>query len=566
LRFGLVFVAARVQLCGTAKSQFLVRTAAFPSLALRAGVRGGACAVVRHREESVLGENGRISLACASGWCVAVILHPSSFILRTPFLMNVITTSLDRYSLTPTAKQALFLNTDELEVFYGGAAGGGKSVALLMGALKYIDNPGYAALILRKDIARMELAGGLIPRSHEWFRDTTARWISRRRQWIFENKQGRPPSTIIFGYLSGPLDKFRYASSEFQYIAFDELTDFTEEDYLFLFSRLRRNTSSPIPQRMRSASNPGGPGHAWVKQRFIPDSVPPAPSSLVSRPWSVVGNSLQQLTAASVGLSDDNEIFDKQGRFYIPSRVIDNEHLDAEEYRRSLMHLPVVERERLLNGDWTIQERALIQQKWLRYYVEVDGQLELLEPSGRLLQVLTPHMCRRFATVDPAGTSEERTREARGRSPSYTVMQVWEQPRRELASLLVLRHQVRERVGFNGLIDIVRRVHREWQPEQIWIEGEKLGRAVHDMLHKELPIECVSTRSQDKATRAGPLIVKFERGEVFLPKHNTTWRPDFESEALAWTGSDDQPSDQVDAAAYAAVIAGERHPRAIRVI
>src|SRR2546421_2006671 len=89
--------------------------------------------------------------------------------------------------LKPTPKQALFLAQRETrEVFFGGAAGGGKSVALLLGALEYVKVPGYAALILRKDMARMELAGGLIPRMHEWqrSRDTNARWIASRRQWI----------------------------------------------------------------------------------------------------------------------------------------------------------------------------------------------------------------------------------------------------------------------------------------------------------------------------------------------------------------------------------------------
>ena len=73
------------------------------------------------------------------------------------------------------------------------------------------------------------------------------------------------PATITFGYLARPLDKFRYASSEFQYIAFDELTDFEEEDYLFLFSRLRRTRCSQAKLRIRSASNPGGSGRLWVE-------------------------------------------------------------------------------------------------------------------------------------------------------------------------------------------------------------------------------------------------------------------------------------------------------------
>ena len=180
--------------------------------------------------------------------------------------------------LKPTPKQQLFLDQRETrEVFFGGAAGGGKSVALLMGALEYVEVPGYAALILRKDIARMELAGGLIPRMHEWQRqaDTNARWIASRRQWIFpiEGRSDKFPATITFGYLSNPRDKYRYASSEFQYIAFDELTDFQEEDYLFLFSRLRRREGVKAKLRMRSASNPGGPGHAWVKRRFIEGAV-----------------------------------------------------------------------------------------------------------------------------------------------------------------------------------------------------------------------------------------------------------------------------------------------------
>src|SRR5215207_6926674 len=71
--------------------------------------------------------------------------------------------------LKPTEKQRLFLKKDTKEVFFGGAAGGGKSVALLMGALKYVGISGYSALIIRKDLRRLELAGGLIPRSHEWF-------------------------------------------------------------------------------------------------------------------------------------------------------------------------------------------------------------------------------------------------------------------------------------------------------------------------------------------------------------------------------------------------------------
>jgi len=441
-------------------------------------------------------------------------------------------------NLHPTETQKKFLSLeDRREVFFGGAAGGGKSMALLMGALEYVTFPGYAALIIRKDFSRLELAGGLIPRSHDLLGrgKSSAQWIASRRQWIFPWGD-RVPGTIMFGYLNRSTDKFRYASSEFQYIAFDELTDFSEADYLFLFSRLRRNTSFPVPLRMRSASNPGGPGHAWVKERFIPEGpLPPG-------------------------------VLEKHGRLYIPSRIADNEHLDAAEYRESLLHLPPLERERLMNGDWSVQEEGLIHAGWLRYYLEGQGQLELLSSDKRAVAIVGDNACYRFATIDPAGTSEERTREARGWTPSWSVVQIWDQPPGGLAKYLILRDQARKRVGFNDLCTMIRELHAEWRPAKVWIEGEKLGWAVWDELRGEMPIECLKTDCQDKATRAAPLIIKLGRGEIFLPQHNTTWRPELERELLAWTGKEREAADQIDAAAYAAIVAGDAPHKPIRVL
>src|SRR5690606_35999075 len=170
----------------------------------------------------------------------------------------------------PWPKQRLFLALTCKEAFYGGAAAGGKSEALLMAALQYVHIPGYAALILRKDTQRLRLAGGLIPRSFEWFSNSAARWKAQDRRWTFPTSGA--PASISFGYLRESQDKYRYGSSEFQYIAFDELTEFPEDDYLFLFSRLRKRKEIDVPLRMRSASNPGNLGHDWVLRRFIPEA------------------------------------------------------------------------------------------------------------------------------------------------------------------------------------------------------------------------------------------------------------------------------------------------------
>jgi phage terminase large subunit-like protein len=455
----------------------------------------------------------------------------------------------------PTAKQRLFLQCQEVELFYGGAAGGGKSVALLMGALQYVHRPGYAALILRKDLPRLALAGGLIPRSHEWLQNTEARWNHTRRQWSFPVDDG-PPATLTFGYLSRPLDKFRYASSEFQYIAFDELTDFAEDDYLFLFSRLRRPRTLRVPLRMRAAGNPGGAGHLWVKRRFIPQALA---SGIGQQAHDAAGQSETE------GIALPNGLWRKAGRLFLPARIADNPALDEAEYRQTLAHLPPVERERLMHGDWQIQEDGLIQAAWLRYFVERGSQLELLGPDGRSLATVTEGSCYRFVTIDPAGTSAERTREAQGTQPSWTVVQVWDQPPREHARFLLLRDQLRERASFPRLCEMIRTVHTRFRPVRLWIEGERLGRAAVDALGSELPIDCLSPQGKDKVTRAATLLVKLERGEIFLPRHNSTWLSALEAEWLAWTGDARQPADQIDAAAYAAIVAQQRLGEPIRL-
>jgi phage terminase large subunit-like protein len=121
------------------------------------------------------------------------------------------------------------------------------------------------------------------------------------------------------------------------------------------------------------------------------------------------------------------------------------------------------------------------------------------------------------------------------------------------------------RVGFEGLCRIISNVASEWQPERIWIEDERLGRAACETLERHLPIGLIPTAGHDKVARAARLTLKLERGEIFLPRHDTTWRPAWEAELLAWTGDDRQPSDQIDAAAYAAIIAANNPVGPIRI-
>jgi hypothetical protein len=187
-----------------------------------------------------------------------------------------------------------------------------------MGALQYVDVPGYAALIVRRRLTDASLPGGLLARSHEWLAESGATWDESQKSWTFASG-----ATLTFGYLEQANDRYRYQSSEFQFIAFDELTQFSEEEYLYLFSRLRRCLGIEVPLRLRSASNPGGLGHDWVRQRFLVD-----------------GRSHQ--------------------RWFIPARLTDNPYLDQREYEESLRRLDATTRAQLLDGDWESHDEGLI--------------------------------------------------------------------------------------------------------------------------------------------------------------------------------------------------------------
>ena len=214
----------------------------------------------------------------------------------------------------PTPHQEAFLRLQCLEALYGGAAGGGKSDAQLMAALQYVDVPGYSAIIFRRTYQDLALADGLIPRSHEWLTGKDARYAADTHTWHFPSG-----ATVAFGYMDGPNDHYRYQGSAYQFIGWEELTQFEEYKYLFMFSRMRALEGSSVPLRVRSTSNPGGIGHRWVKRRFID-------------------------TATK-----------ETDAVYVPAKLSDNPHLRAD-YAVSLSYLDSVTRARYLNGDWSVIE------------------------------------------------------------------------------------------------------------------------------------------------------------------------------------------------------------------
>jgi len=241
-----------------------------------------------------------------------------------------------------------------LEMLYGGAAGGGKTDALLEAATQFCDIPGYKAILFRKTFTQLAQADGLIDRSHEWLAGR-AKWNEQKHRWTF------PSGALLeFGHLQYEKDRFNYQGSAFDFIGFDELTHFTETEYRYLFSRLRRHPDSRIPPRVRGASNPGGVGHRWVKRRFIERL--PDPEDPEDTPEKCAA------------------------RIFIPAKLRDNPGIDYQAYVEALNQLDPQERAQLLDGDWDARPPGpwVFDVKAIEAAVELGEDFDAMLGAGRM--------------------------------------------------------------------------------------------------------------------------------------------------------------------------------------
>lgn len=227
----------------------------------------------------------------------------------------------------PFFNQVKYLIYPSEELMYGGQAGGGKSDAMLMSALQYVTdlfmvedekgntrNP-YKALIIRRTLNDLELPNAILDRAKQWLLpfENTGELRYRDQKKKFEWSNG---ATLLFRYLYHDSHLDQYQGAELDFVGFDELTQFTEKQYTYLYSRLREPSDSNIPIRMRVASNPGGRGHEWVKKKFI----------------------------------DDDSDFP-----FIPSAYTDNKYINKEDYGNRLDKLDELTRQQLKYGNWDVR-------------------------------------------------------------------------------------------------------------------------------------------------------------------------------------------------------------------
>lgn len=444
----------------------------------------------------------------------------------------------------PKQQQFLDLGSHCEEVLFGGAAGGGKSDAILMAALQYVDVPGYSAIILRRDFPRLNLPGAIMDRAKSWLAGTAANWNKGEKTFYFPSG-----AKLQFGYIDNVQDRFRYNSSEFDFIGWDELTEIdlrSEDDetnpYLYMFSRLRRTKEKRIPQRVCGATNPGQVGHMFVKNYFIRD----AEMDEHGVYWK----------EAEIDVKGHRI---KTKRAFLPSLMKDNYALDEWEYTAKLARLPKVTRERLLAGNWDIQEGTLIDiSKFGRYETVETSNTTLLYPltNGLRSGHVDGRLPTRYAVIDTAGSSQQKEAESKGKAASYSVIQIYD----SFEEKLFLREVVRGRFEWLALVARTIEALRRWKVPRTYIENATVGVALAAELQKAglsceligptLPDMVPGLNAKYERAVAGKLFETVENGNFYVPAERSAWLDAFTGEIGSWTGRVNETADQIDTASY----------------
>ena len=235
--------------------------------------------------------------------------------------------------------QTEFLAAPERDVLYGGAAGGGKSYAMLVDPLRYAHKKEHRALILRRSMPELR---ELIDKSRELYPQAFPGCKFREVEKLWNFPSG---AKVEFGFLERDADVYRYQGQAYSWIGFDEITHLpTEFAWNYLASRLR-TTDSSIETYLRCTANPGGVGAHWVKKRYV---------NPVDHNTSFIGKD---------GLS----------RKFIPARLEDNPYLAEDgRYEQMLKALPPIQRRQLLEGNWDVAEGAA--------FVEFDPIAHVIAP------------------------------------------------------------------------------------------------------------------------------------------------------------------------------------------
>lgn len=227
-------------------------------------------------------------------------------------------------SYVPEPKQALYHKSKADELLFGGAAGPGKTTATVHEAFKLaMKYPEIQIYAFRRTYG--ELDKSLVFEARKWYTGV-GNYNKSDHLWRLPNGSG-----IWFCHCNTEADRYIYQGAEIQVLLIDELTHFSKQIYDYLKTRLRAAKRLEFKPRTRCTSNPGGIGHAWVKQEYA-DLEP-----YILHEFDIYSKVL-----------DETKTITRQ---YIPARATDNPHID-DNYIYELERKPPALRKALLEGNW----------------------------------------------------------------------------------------------------------------------------------------------------------------------------------------------------------------------
>ena len=412
-------------------------------------------------------------------------------------------------------KQAQFLAYEGRESLYGGAAAGGKSVAILLAAIQYIQEPGYAALILRRTYKQLAKADSILAKAKEWLlpRDDI-RWSKDEHKFTFP-----AGTTLEFGHMDHEDSKHDYQGGAWAFVGVDEATQFTGTMLAYPRTRQRRISTSRFPIRWRGASNPGGVGHEYVKERYVKGKDGRSPST--------------------------------PDRQFFPATIDDNPHIDRDDYVTQLRESGIdgLLLAQLLRGDWDAVAGGRFKAEWFGELCRDSSSPDYLRlvRDGVEIERFNWTQRSKFQTCDPAASTSA--------AADHFVLSTWcLTPKSNLVWLACERGkwEIPEQVA------LCQRSYRRWHPSFVAIEEVLNQRSLAQLLRRStnpaMVVRGVNPGGRKKLEHALGAIVLASSGRVYLPADNPAFPlDDVVSELTRFTGSDEDASDDiVDTFSYAA--------------
>lgn len=432
--------------------------------------------------------------------------------------------------------QERFLGSPADIAIYGGAAGGGKTWALLLEPIRHIHNSGFGAVFFRRTTVQVRNEGGLWDESMKLYPQAGGVPKEHVLTWGFPSG-----STVSFAHLEHDKSVLNWQGSQIALICFDELTHFSASQFWYMVSRNR--SMSGVRPYIRATCNPDA--DSWVAE-FISwwidqETGLPIPDRAGVLRWFVrVNNTLfwadtpEELDAQFPGLPPKSATF-------VPAKLADNRALMTADpgYLANLMALPQVDRERLLGGNWKIRAVAgsFFKREWFNRYRTSD----------------LPTRLNLYGTSDYAVTAEGGDR---------TVLRVWGIDPAEDIWLLPGGYRAQE--SSDKWIAAQAGLIKRHKPMAWFGEAGVIQKAIEPALLREMREKkayCVLEwlpSINDKATRARGFQSRAANGCVWVPEGSEGDR--ILDEYENFTGKDGGEDDDVDNASLIGRALDEAHP------